>query len=150
MRLYARAANGRSVPRDRRYDASAEQGGPPSGGLAVHDPEALIRWRTEHDISRAEVARQLGVAFSAVERWENGAAVALPELQQRIARLIGAAAPECEKTAEEVPASAGVTPSGRDSAVLGTSVIVTEYIRHSKLSPEALVKLTRELREALR
>lgn len=126
------------------------RGGRRRGVWQFTTPDALVRWRTENEISRAEVARQLGVAFSAVERWENGAAVALPELQRRIAKIIGGASLEDEKTDDEVPASAGATPSGSDSVVLGTSAIVTEYIRHSKLSPEALVKLTRDLRDALR
>jgi transcriptional regulator with XRE-family HTH domain len=135
--------------------AVPNKGGRRRGVWQFTTPDALVRWRTEHDISRAEVARQLGVAFSAVERWENGAAVALPELQQRIAKLINSAAPleDEDEKADDVaprPAATSTAHGDRDSAVLGTSAIVTEYIRHSKLKPEALVKLTRDLREALR
>lgn len=134
------------------------RGGRRRGVWQFTTPDALVHWRTENDISRAEVARQLGVAFSAVERWENGAAVALPELQRRIAKLIGGNPLEDEGAEDEpsnTPSPILLKPkptphSGSDSAVLGTSAIVTEYIRHSKLSPEALVKLTRELRDALR
>jgi transcriptional regulator with XRE-family HTH domain len=126
------------------------KGGRPRGVWKFTTPDALVRWRTEKQISRAEVARQLGVAFSAVERWENGAAVALPELQRRIAKLIGDESLEDEKAERELPTSDGAAPCRGDSAVLGTSAIVTEYIRHSKLSPEGLVKLTRELLEVLR
>jgi hypothetical protein len=39
-------------------------------------------------------------------------------------------------------------PSLGDSAVVGASVIVAEYLKHATLSPEALVKLARELRGA--
>lgn len=92
------------------------------------------------------------MAFSAVERWENGAAVALPELQQRLAKVIDEEPLELEgeKAEDEPPAARAATPTVGDAAVLGTIAIVTEYIRHSKLSPEALVNLTRELRKALR
>lgn len=126
------------------------RGGRRPGAWTFTTPDALIRWREENDISRAEVARRLGVAFSAVERWEKGGAVALPELQRRLARLMSDEPLEEEKSESKVTTSAGAAPSLGDSTVLGTSAIVTEYIRHSKLSPEALVKLTRELREALR
>lgn len=125
------------------------KGGRPRGVWMFTTPDALVRWRTEHNISRAEVARRLGVTFSAVERWEHGAAVALPELQQRITKLISGESLE-EKSDDEAPRSAAAIPSLGDSAVLGTSAIVTEYIRHSRLSPDALVKLTRDLRDALR
>lgn len=128
------------------------KGGRKRGVWTFTTPEALIRWRTENNISRAEVARRLGLAFSAVERWENGAAVALPELQQRLAKLMGGESLEVagEKVDDEPPSTGSDSPSGRDSAVLGASAIVTEYIKHSKLSPEGLVKLTRDLRNALR
>lgn len=127
------------------------KGGRKRGVWTFTTPEALIRWRIENNISRAEVARRLGVAFSAVERWENGAAVALPELQRRIAKLMGGAPLEVEgeRADDEPPPTGGGTPIGSDAAVLGASAIVTVYIRHSKITPDALVKLTRELRDAL-
>jgi transcriptional regulator with XRE-family HTH domain len=135
------------------------KGGRKRGVWTFTTPEALIRWRTENNISRAEVARRLGVAFSAVERWENGAAVALPELQRRLAKVIGDGALELELGVEgekaadaegEQPSAAGGMPTAGAAAVRATSAIVTEYIRHSTLSPDALVRLTRELRDALR
>ncbi|MCC6383300.1 MAG: hypothetical protein IT304_12410, partial [Dehalococcoidia bacterium] len=79
--------------------------------------------------------------------------VALPELPPRLAKLLGGESLEVDgETANDAPppSMGGGSPTGSDSAVRGASAIVTEYIRHSKLSPEALVKLTRELRDALR
>lgn len=122
------------------------RGGRRPGVWTFTTPEAFVRWRTQNNFSRAEVARRLGVAFSAVERWEKGGAVALPETQRRLADLM-CDAPIEEKSFKVEPPTAA---SAGDVAVLGASAIVTEYIRHSKLSPEALVKLTRELRDALR
>lgn len=124
------------------------KGGRKRGVWTFTTPEALIRWRTENNISRAKVARRLGVAFSAVERWENGAAVALPELQQRLAELVGEEPVDLEKFGHEPSNPTSANPD--EVSVIGTTAIVTEYIKHSKLAPDTLVKLTRELRNALR
>jgi hypothetical protein len=66
-------------------------------------------------------------------------------LQKRIAKLIGVESLADEKAegAPSGPRRAAATPR-----CWGPGAIVTEYIRHSRLSPAVLLKLTRELRDA--
>lgn len=123
-------------------------GGRRPGVWKFTTPADLLQWRERNNVSRADVARRLGVAFSAVERWEKGESVALPEMQRRLAELMRAES--LEDSQDKATTFVRTASNVGDSAVLGTSAIVTEYIKHSRLSPEAVVKLARELRDALR
>ncbi|RMG09753.1 MAG: XRE family transcriptional regulator [Planctomycetota bacterium] len=107
--------------------------------------EELDSWRAARGIPKKRMAEMLGVTNSTYHNWARGIAVATPNTQERIRRVLAGE--------EATAATPGQGPPARCSAEVmsATGQIVNSYLqtRPSGMTPEKLVELVRQVRSAL-
>ncbi len=107
--------------------------------------EILDAWREARRIPKKKMAEMLGVTNSTYHNWARGVAVATPNTQSRILSVIGSASAPTK-------ALNGHSNAGSQPEVMNvTGEIVRSYLetRPPDLTAESLVKLVREVRQAL-
>jgi transcriptional regulator with XRE-family HTH domain len=121
----------------------------PTWGIVTY--QELEAWRVKQGLPKKRLAEQLGVTNSTYHNWARGIAVATTKAQQRIKELIttgkisGSAAPTAAASSSE----GGGTPA---EAYTATAQIVNAFVQTpggGKLSPDGLIALVREVRQAL-
>lgn len=138
--------------------AGRARGGRKPGAWTLVKPEELRGWREKHKMSRASVAKTLGVSSTSIQNWETGHAVATTKMQQRLADLMespasGGGAPS--RGGSTAPASNGAAPhslNGDSTLIQATASIVVEAIRaggKKDVSAKELGTLVRTVRDAL-
>jgi transcriptional regulator with XRE-family HTH domain len=131
-----RSKSAGSAPRARR-------GGRRPGEWTHVQPEDLVQFRQEHGVSRARLARALGVSATSVQNWEAGK-VATLQTQERLreilddpSRLSEGGGDDAETTHDEVVRATGVIVSGFASS-------------HPELTADDLIVVIKKVREALK
>lgn len=127
------------------------------GAWTLVTPEALRGWREKHKMSRASVAKSLGVSSTSIQNWETGHAVATTKMQQRLADMMKApAAAAPGRGPSGTPATNGATAhaatNGDPTVIQATASIVVEALRagtKKNVSAKELGLLVRTVRDAL-
>ncbi|MGE0710188.1 MAG: multiprotein-bridging factor 1 family protein [Planctomycetota bacterium] len=132
---------------------TAGRGGGASRAAGPFDPKALQRWREEQRLSRKALAKKLEVSPGSIFGWEHGRTEPTGVNRARLEELMQAAAPVAALPA---PAAGPGRPApGRTDATMAAAieaagrVVAARAGAGAKDSPEALVKLARQLRDAL-
>jgi DNA-binding transcriptional regulator YiaG len=107
--------------------------------------ERFDAWRDSRKIPKNKMAEMLGVTNSTYHNWARGIAVATPNTQQRILRVITAPDPNGLSTAPLNGADL------RPDVMAATGEIVRGYLesKPSGMTVDKLVKLVGEVRKAL-
>ena len=107
----------------------------------------LESWRAARNIPKKKMAEMLEVTNSTYHNWARGIAVATPNTQERIRRLIE------NEGAPLLPGAVAVANGGTSSSGVmeTTGKIVASYLetKPSGMTPEKLVKLVRDVKQAL-
>lgn len=115
-------------------------------------PEEVRRYRESSGLSRAALARALGVSTSSILSWENGKVPSLTS-QRRLRMLMdGERVPAPENNGEgAVEGEAEVDVSaGERAATMATGAIVAAYLRTQKQpQPGQVSEVVRRVRRAL-
>lgn len=104
--------------------------------------EALDGWRAARNIPKKKMAEMLGVTNSTYHNWARGVAVATPNTQDRILKVIGGNGSDASGTAKS---------SANPEVMAATGQIVKSYLetRPNGITVDKLVKLVRDVRAAL-
>jgi DNA-binding XRE family transcriptional regulator len=109
-------------------------------------------------MSRASVAKTLGVSSTSIQNWETGHSVATTKMQQRLADLMKAPASAATsgRGPSGTPAANGATPhaatNGDPALIQATASIVIEALRaggKKNVSAKEIGLLVRTVRDAL-
>ena len=127
-----------------RKKKATKVGGRKKRAWSVVTFDELEAWRAVRNIPKKKMAEMLEVTNSTYHNWARGIAVATPNTQERIRRMI---------ESDGVPVSPG-TPAKSSSSVgvmETTGKIVASYLetKPSGMTAEKLVKLVRDVKHAL-
>lgn len=148
-RTSASKRTSRSAGKDAGTSASAprRRGGRKAGTWTVVTPEKIRAYREANGISRATLARLLGVSSTSVVNWETGRAVASLPIQARLQELLTR-----EPLATLLPPSgagpAAAAPSAAPELEVVGKILVT-YLQNVKIEPVDLPALVKGVRGAL-
>lgn len=132
-----------TMARSKSAGTRTRRGGRRPGEWTHVQPEDLVKFRQEHGVSRARLARALGVSATSVQNWEAGK-VATLQAQERLREILDDPARLAEADADD-GASAG------DEVVRATGVIVSGFASsHPELTADELIVVIKKVREALR
>ncbi|RMG15296.1 MAG: XRE family transcriptional regulator [Planctomycetota bacterium] len=129
-----------------RRENKPRGGGRKPGRWELVRPEEIREYRARKGLSRARLARALGVSATSIQNWESGRAASLATQRRLRAFLDG--------RAEPLPGAEGSAvrePALDASAVLATGSIVATYLESRKegLRPSQIAQLVRGVRRAL-
>ncbi len=105
--------------------------------------ETLDGWRAARNIPKKKMAEMLGVTNSTYHNWARGVAVATPNTQDRILRVIGGSGHASHADTGD--------PNAGPEVMAATGQIVKSYLdtRPTGMTVDKLVKLVRDVRTAL-
>src|SRR3990170_7930601 len=75
--------------------------------------QVILKARTELGWTQEQLARELGVVFSTVNRWENGRGEPGGDVLRHLATLLRENRPEAASLAEQVEIAASIAPPVR-------------------------------------
>jgi DNA-binding XRE family transcriptional regulator len=125
-------------------EAPRRRGGVVKGAWKSTTPDGLRDFRKTHKVSRARLARTLGVSSTTIQNWETGADVASVKAQAKLADVM-------RDGASMFPPRLSANDPALGATIATTGEIVEGYLRSlaRPIDREALIELIRNVRLAL-
>jgi transcriptional regulator with XRE-family HTH domain len=128
--------------------AGKRRGGRKPGTWTLLTEDKLREWRAANKVSRARLAKMLGVSSTSIQNWEFGT-VASMKMQRRLAELMAAGPAVIAPPPRHSPAWGGRSESTGAAAITATGTIVASYVQNKKVETAELQDLVKAVRQAL-
>jgi DNA-binding transcriptional regulator YiaG len=139
-----KAAKSKTAPE--RKPKRKGRGGRKPGVWTQVKPEQIVAYRKAQRLSRASLARALGVSSTTIQNWETGKSAATAKAQARLAEAMSGNPRQLAPKAGDAPKNGA---AGSDMVIDATARIVTAFLSSAKIKREDLRGVIQEVRSAL-